>query len=98
MKRVIFAACLYVKKNPSGVISVRVIDKSRGKYRVIPTIGSSFDACDIEKLYKEGKKCIDVRCGNCDVFTILGVRKGKSSGCRLFVEKMLPNGTQLIIN
>jgi hypothetical protein len=42
------------KKSPSGVVSVQVIDKSKGKYRVIQTIGSGSDACEVEKLYKEG--------------------------------------------
>lgn len=31
------------KKNPSGVISVQIIDKSKGKYKVVHTIGSSKD-------------------------------------------------------
>jgi hypothetical protein len=29
------------KKNPSGVVSVQIIDKSTGQYRVLKTIGSS---------------------------------------------------------
>lgn len=41
------------KKNKSGVISIQVIDKSSGKYKVIKTIGSSADAAEIEQLYKE---------------------------------------------
>jgi len=38
------------KKNKSGVISIQIIDKSSGKYRVIKTIGSSADATEIEQL------------------------------------------------
>jgi hypothetical protein len=38
------------KENPSGVVSVQVIDKSRDKYQVIKTIGSSSDAIEIENL------------------------------------------------
>jgi hypothetical protein len=38
------------KKNPSGVISVQVIDKSSGKYIVKKTIGSSTDAFQVEQL------------------------------------------------
>ncbi|MDR1371928.1 MAG: hypothetical protein LBJ17_02210 [Dysgonamonadaceae bacterium] len=38
------------KKNPSGVVSVQVIDKSGGKYRVFKTVGSSSDkVLDIAK-------------------------------------------------
>ncbi|TAF98379.1 MAG: hypothetical protein EAZ44_11420 [Cytophagia bacterium] len=42
------------KKNKSGVISVQVIDKSSGKYKLIKTIGSSCNLIEIERLYKEG--------------------------------------------
>ncbi|MCW3808122.1 IS1634 family transposase [Plebeiibacterium marinum] len=42
------------KKNKSGVISVQVIDKSSGKYKVIKTIGSSSVDTDIEMFYQQG--------------------------------------------
>ncbi|WP_194778665.1 IS1634 family transposase [Pararhodonellum marinum] len=38
------------KKNPSGVISVQVIDKSSGKYVVRKTVGSSKDVFKVEQL------------------------------------------------
>lgn len=38
------------KKNPSGVISVQIIDKSTGKYVVKKTIGSSNDPAQTERL------------------------------------------------
>ncbi len=38
------------KKNKSGVISVQVIDKSSGRYKVIQTIGSSANAQEVERL------------------------------------------------
>jgi hypothetical protein len=43
------------KKNKSGVIGVRVIDKSSGKYKFKETIGSFADAIIIEQLVKEGE-------------------------------------------
>jgi len=46
------------KKNKSGVVSVQVIDKSLGKYKLIKTIGSSSKVEEIDLLYKEGKKFI----------------------------------------
>lgn len=46
------------KKNKSGVISIQVIDKSTGKYRVIKTIGSSINKTEIEQLYEAGKQWI----------------------------------------
>jgi len=41
------------KKNRSGSVSIQVIDKSK-KYRVIKTIGVSFDPDTIEQLLKQG--------------------------------------------
>jgi transposase len=51
------------KKNRSGVISVQIIDKSTGKYKMIKTIGSSYDADHIEKLVKEGENWIKQKLG-----------------------------------
>jgi transposase len=42
------------KRNRSGSISVQIIDKSYGEYRVIKTIGSSKDKDEVERLYKAG--------------------------------------------
>lgn len=42
------------KENKSGVISVQVIDKSSGKYKVLKTIGSSSVNADIEMFYQQG--------------------------------------------
>ncbi|MGB3468406.1 MAG: IS1634 family transposase [Cyclobacteriaceae bacterium] len=47
------------KKNKSGIISVQVIDKSTGKYRVKKTIGSSSDSKEVSLLVQKGKKWID---------------------------------------
>ena len=41
------------KKNQSGSVSIQIIDKSYGNYKVIKTVGSSKDKDDIEKLYRE---------------------------------------------
>jgi len=46
------------KKNKSGVVSIQVIDKSSGKYKLIKTIGSSSDIEEIEQLYKKGKEFV----------------------------------------
>lgn len=42
------------KKNKSGVVSIQVIDKSSGKYKMIKTIGSSSDLDEIQLLYQQG--------------------------------------------
>jgi transposase len=46
------------KNNPSGVISVQVIDKSLGKYRVVKTIGSSSAHQEVEVLVLQAKEWI----------------------------------------
>jgi len=44
------------KRNISGIISVQIIDKSSGKYKVIKTIGSSADEKEIEQLLIKGEE------------------------------------------
>lgn len=56
------------KKNPSGVVSVQIIDKSSGKYRVVKTIGSSSTSEEIEQLYLKGKRWISERINGQDMF------------------------------
>lgn len=46
------------KKNKSGVISVQIIDKSSGRYKVFKTIGSSSVPSEIESLVEKGKEYI----------------------------------------
>jgi transposase len=89
------------KKNPSGVVSVQVIDKSNGKYKVVKTVGNSSDACEIEKLYSEGKKWIDVRYGNRDMFAVQAQEQEERQVMDYLlsnVENILLNGTQLVLN
>lgn len=60
------------KKNKSGVVSVQVIDKSSGKYKVKKTIGSSADQDEIEKLIKAGELFIRKQKAQLDLDFILG--------------------------
>jgi transposase len=46
------------KANKSGKISVQVIDKSTGKYKVVYTAGCSFDRSEISKLHLKAKNWI----------------------------------------
>lgn len=46
------------KTNKSGVISVQVIDKSSGKYKLVKTIGSSSQTFEVESLILKGKEFI----------------------------------------
>jgi transposase len=56
---------MFIRKKPnkSGLISIQVIDKSSGKYKMIKTIGSSSDVCQIEKLIQEGELWIKQKTG-----------------------------------
>lgn len=44
------------KKNNSGLVSIQIIDKSSGKYKVYKTIGSSKDKTTIEYLFVKAKE------------------------------------------
>ncbi len=46
------------KKNKSGIISIQIIDKSSGKYKLLKTIGSSAVQEEIEQLLSEAKNWI----------------------------------------
>ena len=43
------------KKNKSSIISVQVISKATGAYKVVKTIGSSADALTIKQLVADGE-------------------------------------------
>ncbi|WP_209444278.1 hypothetical protein [Pedobacter borealis] len=43
------------KRNQNGLISIQVIDKSSGKYKVLKTIGSSADIPEVEQLFRDGQ-------------------------------------------
>ncbi|WP_052323407.1 hypothetical protein [Flexithrix dorotheae] len=55
------------KKNKSGLISVQVIDKSSGKYRMIKTIGSSAEPATIESLVEQGRLWIKNHIGQQEI-------------------------------
>jgi hypothetical protein len=46
------------KPNKSGLVSIQVIDKTSGRYRVVKTIGSSKDTKEIERLELEAKQFV----------------------------------------
>jgi transposase len=51
------------KKNKSGVISVQVIDKSSGKYKLVKTIGSSAKLDEVAKLVLKAEQWIKEKTG-----------------------------------
>ncbi len=60
------------KKNKSDVVSVQVIDKSSGKYKVIKTIGSSAIESEVDKLIRQAQYFIDSYGGQQQFDFILG--------------------------
>lgn len=88
------------KKNPSGIISVQIIDKSNGKYRVVKTIGSSSDTKILDELFLQGKKWISNHLGEQDFFEQSAIEVDEKLVVDFFlsqVENILMNGTQLIL-
>jgi len=55
------------KNNKSSVVSVQVVDKSSGRYRVLKTIGSSADQAEVERLFQEGKHWIKTHLGALEI-------------------------------
>jgi len=56
---------MFVRKKPnkSGLISIQVIDKSRGRFNVIRTIGASADPVEVEKLVQQARRFIQEQTG-----------------------------------
>lgn len=89
------------KKNPSGVVSVQIIDKSHGKYRMIKTIGSSLDNVEIEELCNLGKQWISNHLGEQDLFQQELKQQEEKQVIEYLlsnIENILINGTQLILD
>jgi len=47
------------KRNKSGVISIQIITKLKGKSKLVKTIGSTKDTNEVDRFVKEGKRFID---------------------------------------
>ena len=89
------------KKNPSGVISVQIIDKSKGKYKVVRTIGSSKDELFVDDLIKKGSQWIEVQSGTPDMFKQKAREEEEKQVTEHLlsnIENVLINGTQLILD
>jgi hypothetical protein len=88
------------KKNPSGVVSVQIIDKSRGTYQVIKTIGSSREPDEVSRLYVQGKKWIALRAGEQDMFALAERQREEKQVTDYLlnnIENILLNGPQLLL-
>jgi transposase len=83
------------KKNKSGLVSVQVIDKSNGKYKLVRTIGSSHDDTIVNELIEGGQRWIKAQKGQYDIDFV-----GEEILIDRFVqsiEKLTLSGTDLLI-
>ena len=57
---VLYLRKMFVRKklNKSGIISIQVIDKSTGRYKLVKTVGSSADIVEVDALFKQGQAYI----------------------------------------
>jgi len=74
------------KKNPSGVVSIQIIDKSRRTYKVYKTIGSSSDTIEIEALFQADKKWIDHHYSQSDMFFLCRIATGSKANYGTFTK------------
>lgn len=88
------------KKNPSGNVSVQIIDKSKGRYFVIKTIGSSADPLTIESLFVQGRQWINNHLGEQDIFEVYDKEVEERQVAEYLlsnIENILLNGVQIIL-
>jgi transposase len=88
---------MFVRKkiNPSGVISVQVVDKSTGKYKMLKTIGSSSDPLVINQFVLEGEQWIKSRLGQFEIdFTD---EKQIANQFLNSIEQVTVQGTELLL-
>ena len=89
------------KKNPSGIISVQVIDKSRGRYRVVKTIGSSSDNTTVDELCVQAEDWLSVYVQGQDLFNQSTKEQEEVHTVQNLlsnIDNILINGTQLILD
>lgn len=88
---------MFVRKKPnrSGLVSVQVIDKSGGKYKVAKTIGSSSDPTQIERYVIEGRQWIAQQTGT----LCLDLNDVQRKADQLFeqIEAIKPVGADLLL-
>lgn len=89
------------KTNPSGIISIQVISKVSGKYKLVKTIGSSSDPNAINLLFENGKRWISHYKGEQDIFEVVNKQAAETQIIDSFlsnVENILLNGAQVLLS
>jgi len=84
------------KKNPSGVVSVQVIDKSRGFNKVIKTIGSSSNPFQVKELVRQGKDWIKDQSSQMAID--FDYTKETAETFLDHIEQITPTGTKLLLS
>jgi transposase len=88
------------KKNRSGTTSVIVVEKKKGVFRELKTIGVSENKEEIEKFFLQGKKWISRHIGEQDMF-IQSTQEAEEKQVTEYllsnIENILLNGTRLIL-
>ena len=89
------------KKNRSGTTSVVVVDKSRGKFKKLVTIGISKNEEEINQLLQQGEEWISIHYGVRDIFKEQERIEEENKLIEYFisnVENILLNGTQILLD
>jgi len=89
---------MFVRKKPnkSGKISVQVIEKIKGKYKVAKTIGSSADESEVERLVTLGEEWIRNYKGTLEI--PFNDEERIADSVLESVEKITVSGTELLLN
>jgi len=88
------------KKNRSGSVSVVVVDKARGEFKEIKSIGVACTVKDIESLCKQANKWISTYGGQQE-FDFEDIKEREIEEVERFInniDNVLINGTQLLLN
>lgn len=90
------------KKNKSGTTSVVVVDKYRGRYKELHTVGITSDPDEIRTLEEEGRLWIDKYCGIMRIDFEEPIRKEEEmeNALRFLgqIDSVLLNGAKLILD
>jgi transposase len=83
------------KKNKSGVISVQIVDKSTGTYKMLRTIGSSCDPLMVQRLEEQARQWIKNKTGilELDFFNEIEIAHRFLDG----IEQISVEGTTLLL-
>ena len=89
------------KKNKSGSMSVVIVRKDNGRYKLVKTMGSSSDPQEIDNLSRQGKEWIRRKSGLADMFADSEGKNREKKEMERFIdsiENILVNGDSLILD